>query len=676
MVVGFCKQSVFYLCLVAVVGVSVASVSIFSGTSNAAFAATVTADITPGSTPKTTDAYSPNPINANVGDTVTWTNKDTTIHTVTSGSDGTPDGKFDSSDGGKTYLAGGQTFSHTFDVAGEYPYYCILHTAMVGKVVVAGPGPSNSTNSSNSTSSSQNTTNSAAYFDREFADGLTRPTSMAFSPDGRLFVNEQGGNLRVIKNGTLLEEPFLTVSVNSFTERGLNGIAFDPEFEDNGYVYVYYTTSSDPVHNRLSRFVADASNPDVAAADSEEIILDLEELNESLHHNGGALNFGNDGKLYVGVGYNTNDTNPQSLATRLGKILRINPDGSIPSDNPFVNTTGAKGEIWALGLRNPFTGAMKQGTNTLYINDVGLATWEEINAVEKGGNYGWRICEGPCSEPDLIDPIYAYEHPGEIRRVIAGGTFYEGTQFPEQYEGSYFFGDFLGNYIKALTPDNEAIDFLSNVTTPVDIDVGPDGSLYYLSYLEGAVHKVTYATEPPPPPSDEPPDEPPVEPPTLPPGEPPGEPPSDEPPVEPPSPTTNISTVYATLDGRRYLVEAESATVKVTAATIEANKTVTVFVNGSGEVKLKLQKVMIDGISTIMADSEAIPFRTVESTSANTTIEFSVPIGVNSVEITGTTVVPEFGMVAVLVLAVSLVALIGIARFRGSSLGFRHSATN
>jgi len=475
----------------------------------------------------------------------------------------------------------------------------------------------------------------------------------------------------------------------------------------------------------------------VAAAGSEEVILDLEELNESLHHNGGALNFGDDGKLYVGVGYNTNDTNPQSLATRLGKILRINADGSIPSDNPFVNTTGAKGEIWALGFRNPFTAAILPGTSTLYVNDVGLASWEEINVIEKGGNYGWRICEGPCSKPGLIDPIYAYEHPGEIRRVIAGGTFYEGTQFPVEYRGSYFFGDFLGNYIKILTPDNEAVDFLDNTTSPVDIDVGPDGSLYYLSYLEGKVHKVTYATEPP--------------------SEPPVEPPQSSVPSAPTSlssttvsssqidlswtapasnggspitgykierespegggflslvantgststsysdtgveagvqynyrvsainavgisspsneagPTMEKSTVFATLDGKRYSVEAESVWGKVTAATIDANKSVTVFLSGSGEVKLKLQKIMIDGISSVMAGSQEVPFTTVESTASDTTIEFSVPTGVNSVEITGATVVPEFGMVAALVLATSLVAVIGIARFSGRSLGFR-----
>lgn len=601
---------------------------------------------------------------------------------------------------------------------------CLILSASISSVMLLA---GSNTPAQFAAASSQNTMSSTGFLDSEFADGLTKPTSMAFSPDGRLFVNEQGGDLRVIKNGALLEEPFLSVSVNSFTERGLNGIAFDPEFDRNGYIYVYYTTSSDPIHNRLSRFTADTLNPDVAAAGSEEVILDLEELNESLHHNGGSLNFGNDGKLYVGVGYNTNNTNPQSLSTLFGKVLRINPDGSIPSDNPFVDTPGAKAEIWAFGFRNPFTAAFRPGTSTLYVNDVGLATWEEINDVEKGGNYGWRICEGPCSKPDLIDPIYAYEHPGEIRRVIAGGTFYEEIQFPVEYRGSYFFGDFLGNYIKILTPDNEAVDFLDNTTSPVDIDIGPDGSLYYLSYLEGKVHKVTY-----------------VEPQSSVPSAPTslsattisssqidlswtapasngGSPitgykieresqegggylslvdntgststsysdtgveagvqynyrvsainavgmssPSNEAGL-----TMERSTVFATLDGKRYSVEAESVGAKVTAATIEANMSVTVFLSGSGEVKLKLQKIMIDGISGIMAGSQEIPFTTVESTGSYTTIEFSVPTGVNSVEITGATVVPEFGMVAVLVLATSLVVVIWIARFSARPLGFR-----
>lgn len=136
MIFDFCKQPVSYLCLV--LGVSIASITIFpTSTSYLAFAATVTADITSGSSTKTDDAFAPNPINAQVGDTVTWTNKDTTIHTVTSGN-GTPDGKFDSSNGGQSYMAGGQTFSYTFTEAGDYPYYCTLHPLMVGTVVVSG----------------------------------------------------------------------------------------------------------------------------------------------------------------------------------------------------------------------------------------------------------------------------------------------------------------------------------------------------------------------------------------------------------------------------------------------------------------------------------------------------------------------------------------------------------
>ena len=372
-------------------------------------------------------------------------------------------------------------------------FFCLASFALFSSIAWA------TTNNSPAILAAASPLNNTQFVDSQFATGMSRPTSMAFSPDGRLFVSEQGGELRVIKNGTLLNEPFLSVDVSRAGYRGLGGVEFDPEFDTNGYVYVYYTTSSDPIHSRISRFTASESNPDLAAAGSEVTILELEDLGNNTLHNGGAIHFGTDGKLYVGVGYNTDATSPQSLSTRLGKILRINPDGSIPSDNPFINSTGAMGEIWALGFRNPFTFAIRPGTDTMYINDVGQSSWEEINSGIKGGNYGWPVCEGPCPESDFIEPIYAYEHsPGESR-AITGGTFYEGTQFPEEYRGSYFFGDFVSSFIKRLTPDNQVVDFIDNAIVPVDIDLGPDGSLYYLSFPDGSVHQVSYAPQPEPP---------------------------------------------------------------------------------------------------------------------------------------------------------------------------------
>ena len=201
--------------------------------------------------------------------------------------------------------------------------------------------------------------------------GLTNPTAMAFAPDGRLFVCEQGGQLRVIKNGALLATPFLSVTVNSSGERGLLGIAFDPNFATNNFLYVYYTATAPAIHNRVSRFTA---NGDVSVPGSEVILLDLNNLGAT-NHNGGAMHFGPDGKLYVAVGENANGSNSQTLTNLLGKILRINSDGTIPADNPFFGAaTGNNRAIWALGLRNPYTFAFQPGTGRMFINDVGDVT--------------------------------------------------------------------------------------------------------------------------------------------------------------------------------------------------------------------------------------------------------------------------------------------------------------
>ncbi|MEY2490213.1 MAG: hypothetical protein QOC70_2155 [Verrucomicrobiota bacterium] len=231
----------------------------------------------------------------------------------------------------------------------------------------------------------------AGFTETQYGSTLTpgNPTAMAFSPDGRLFVCLQGGQLRVIKNGTLLGTPFVSLTVDSFDERGLLGVTFDPNFASNQFVYVYYTVPGSPAHNRVSRFIA---NGDIAAAGSEVIILDLDNLTAAGNHNGGAIHFGPDGKLYVGVGENNNGANAQTLSNRLGKLLRVNADGSVPADNPFFNiATGANRAIWALGLRNPYTFAFQPGTGRMFINDVGANTWEEINNGIAGSNYGWSI---------------------------------------------------------------------------------------------------------------------------------------------------------------------------------------------------------------------------------------------------------------------------------------------
>src|SRR5262245_50109108 len=233
----------------------------------------------------------------------------------------------------------------------------------------------------------------AGFAEVQVAGGIASPTAMAFAPDGRLFVAEQGGRLRVIKSGALMATPFVDLSgvVDFQGERGLLGVTLDPSFATNQFVYVYFTVRSSPIHNRVVRYTASG---DVAAAGSDVLILRLDNLSTATNHNGGALHFGPDGKLYVAVGENANSSNAQTLGNLLGKLLRVNADGTIPTDNPFFNTaSGANRAIWALGLRNPFTFAFQPGTGRVFINDVGQDTWEEINDGIAGSNYGWPTTE-------------------------------------------------------------------------------------------------------------------------------------------------------------------------------------------------------------------------------------------------------------------------------------------
>ncbi|MFM7718927.1 MAG: PQQ-dependent sugar dehydrogenase [Actinomycetota bacterium] len=322
------------------------------------------------------------------------------------------------------------------------------------------------------------------------ASGLANPTAMAFAPDGRIFVATQGGALRVVKDGQLLATPFLTVTVSSVGERGLLGVAFDPDFATNGYVYVYYTATTPAIHNRVSRFTASG---DVALAGSETVLLDLNNLSTATNHNGGAIHFGPDGKLYVAVGDNANGANAQSLTTLLGKILRINADGSIPSDNPLFGTaTGVNRAIWATGLRNPYTFAFRPGTGRMFINDVGQSTWEEVNDGIAGANYGWPNSEGPTTTAGQTGPVYWYGHGtgSTLGCAITGGAFYAPAvaPFPSSYLGDYFFADYCGNWINTIDPANgyAVTTFATGITAPVDLRVADDGSLYYLARGTGS----------------------------------------------------------------------------------------------------------------------------------------------------------------------------------------------
>ena len=344
----------------------------------------------------------------------------------------------------------------------------------------------------------------SGFTDALVASGLTWPTAMAVANDGRVFVTEQRGAVRVIKNGALLPTPFVKLTVKSqggSNEEGLLGITLDPNFATNNFLYVYYTvpTSGNVTsHNRVSRFTA---NGDVAIPGSEKILLEVPGPSSG-SHNAGAIHFGADGKLYIAVGDHSVGGNGQSMSTLKGKILRINPDGTIPHDNPFFATaTGQNRAIWALGLRNPYRFGVQPGTGKILINDVGNGSFEEINEGVAGANYGWNLTEGPTSDPRFRSPLFAYPHNGPSGTVtgcaIVGGAFYNPTtvQFPSFYVGKYFFADYCGGWMRVLDPSTRtASDFATGVVQPVDIQVGNDGALYYLDRFAGSVRRITFAS--------------------------------------------------------------------------------------------------------------------------------------------------------------------------------------
>lgn len=324
------------------------------------------------------------------------------------------------------------------------------------------------------------------------ADNLVSPTAMEFAPDGRLFIVEQRGDVRILKDGQLLARPFLSIAVDDDTERGMLGIAFDPDFIHNHYVYIQYTARTPTVHNRISRFTAQG---DEVVPGSEFVVMELDTQSDNPSHVGGAIHFGPDGKLYIAQGDNGQSTRAQLLDNTFGKILRINPDGSTPPDNPFFDAgLGVNPNIWAYGLRNPFTFAIQPGTGRIFVNDVGEATWEEIDQGAPGANFGWPLSEGYTTHPGFTSPVFAYQHGPAC--AITAGVFYnpEVQQFPSAYAGKYIFADFCAGWLHLLDPVTHAVsDFVTDMDPfVVDLKVDPGGSLYYLSrgLRDGGIGKV------------------------------------------------------------------------------------------------------------------------------------------------------------------------------------------
>ena len=317
-------------------------------------------------------------------------------------------------------------------------------------------------------------------------EGLDGVITMDVARDGRIFICEQTGAIRVVKDGRLLDEPFLRLAVDDFWERGVIGVALHPHFPKEPWVYVHYVRKEPFPHHVVSRFTADG---DRAVAGSELVMIEGED--QSLRvgkypgaHQGGALRFGTDGKLYVPLGEHNVRDPAQSMESIHGKLLRFNPDGSIPEDNPFFKTaTGKYRAIYALGLRNPFGLAVQPGTGRMMIADVGQELFEEIDEAAPGANYGWPIAEGLAgNKPEFTKPLFTYNRA--LGTCISAVVFYNPAkaQFPAEFVGRLIFADFSAGWLRLLDPAQpaESAPFAQRLPGPVDLAMEADGSLLVL----------------------------------------------------------------------------------------------------------------------------------------------------------------------------------------------------
>jgi len=335
--------------------------------------------------------------------------------------------------------------------------------------------------------------------------GLERPLWLTHDGGQRLFVVEQPGRVRLIRDGQLQPKPYLDITdrVLDGGEQGLLCFVFHPDFANNGYCYVNYTRRRPARQTVVSRFHADPRADRVDAA-TERIILTIDQ--PYANHNGGQLLFGPDGMLYIGMGDGGAANDPQNRAQNLnellGKILRIDvsvPSGyRVPGDNPFVGRAGARPEIWALGLRNPWRMSFDRQTGVLWAADVGQDSWEEIDIIVKGGNYGWRLFEG--SHPfiiqgpvpdNLIMPIKQYSH--RLGLSITGGYVYRGSRIPELV-GWYVYGDYSSGRIWGLKYEDGKLladeQLLHTRTQPASFGEDGAGELYLCDH-NGAVYLLT-----------------------------------------------------------------------------------------------------------------------------------------------------------------------------------------
>jgi glucose/arabinose dehydrogenase len=334
------------------------------------------------------------------------------------------------------------------------------------------------------------------------ASGLSTALFVTAAPGDpdHLFIVEQTGSIRVLdlNTGQLLATPFLNVAVDSSGERGLLGLAFDPDYATNGFFYVYRTAAGATAHNEVDRYHVSA-NPTVADPASSTLVINLGNLGPTIH-NGGWIGFGPDHDLYIATGENGTPSNAQSLSNLLGKILRIDVHAAtpyaIPADNPFVATAGARGEIYAFGLRNPFRDSFDRATGDFFIADVGQSAVEEINPGVKGANYGWPSAEGPSSNPAFTNPIFSYDHT--VGQAVIGGYVYRGTS--EGLQGQYFYADETTGKLFTLHFNGSTWDSTertSQITTdagfinnPTSFGEDGRGNLYLTDY-DGDIFRLT-----------------------------------------------------------------------------------------------------------------------------------------------------------------------------------------
>lgn len=346
----------------------------------------------------------------------------------------------------------------------------------------------------------------AGFQDIPIAQGFTSPTTLTALPDGRVLVLQQNGIIRMIKNDSLLSTPFWNVpNADSSFECGCLGITSDPNFSANHYIYVYCTTNPGPA-NRVFR--ATEAN-DVVVSGSVRTIFTLPNLPGSTRwHMGGALRFALDGKLHVAVGNHEdtprNPSNAQNLSNPFGKILRINPNGTVPSDNPYFSVPGAYQAIYAHGFRNPFAFDINPVNGRMFVGDVGQSAWEEVDEGLRGANYGWPYFEGnsqrisPPSGFNHTPPLYTYSHSEGCS--VTGVAAYNppNPQFPSQYHGKVFYEEYCHGYMRVLDPNTRVVsDFATGMRNPTNMVVAPNGALYYVEHGRG-LSKIVYTGSQPP----------------------------------------------------------------------------------------------------------------------------------------------------------------------------------